>query len=918
MKSVFNFLTFILLASLLSSEVFAAVLTQTNQKTHLRWEIQSAQNQIKVSKDGNTVTIQSLDPDFFESFAGDVATVKLNKTYHSNYKFVEPKVSGEPYKLEISLKNQAVELFSFYQSKSKGYILDFWLNEDIVSTKEASAIPSRQSIKVAPITPLNKKKPRKTNKVEEVFGVKKGKNFGVIKPKSISKGNKSKQYRDFRYGAAFIWDYEPLIPPLGEDINLARKTPDYLYKVKDRKYLDDKKESHMQLTINFYNKKQWGLMTRSINLYEEKYGRKDSNRYINDFMKAVSMLRNSISKTIEPKFAAKVDEEGEELAPTSFSKKGVKAAARNLLVNVLDLSTDYELNKAILRYLVQHSRNDEDYIKALDYAKKLYVQASDNADDDMISYSSKVILNSLTNLKQLEKVSAFLGTKAVQRILSPQEGIAYKMYIDLANDDTKTVIRTYEANRRSFAKPVHPSIIYNTAEAMFRNAKYKTAISLYDNFITQYSHLSESSNSRLRIALSYDLLDKETNKVVKLYEDSINKSAKMDIRTESKLRYVGLRVNRNKELTKRDLETISFLNLADAEKKSLSKNNRKLLWLTRMRSMIVTEKYEEALAYLSTIPVDNLRRIDQRSFYADGAEIVLGVIKTAYLKKDYARAVKLWEVYKGKYETRVVKNPYLHFIVTDSFAKLGLYNSYERAYKKLQILNNSFQRRFPLWVDPHMKISIKDYMVELNLGRLLKERKIKELSKYLEANKERKNVNYNFYKGIVSYFNKNYTSSVESFEGLLVAPNINNLLTPEQSQQMIKYYLESLYESATPQRFRKNVVALTDDLRRESNSKVNELLVRADYLYLESLYGEKNVNYKQLKRKANEFLSVYKDSTYGNRVKYLKALAFVNTNEIDGGKSILSEIVNGKDVPEYLKGLARTELSTLKLRNKKL
>lgn len=921
MKSVIKILTFILSISI-SSNIFADVLKQDLLKTHLRWNIKAAKEQIKVSKSLSTVTIQSLDPEFFEQFSADIAKNEKQLGYHTNFRFSKPSVPGAPYKLDITLKDRSIELFSFYKSDESKYVLDFWINKDIVDTKSAAVAARPAKVKVAKLNSTPKKKIKKKKKtakltVAKAFSPKNSSKFSIITPSKSMSDEKDGKYRDFRYGAAFVWDYAPIIPPIERDIRLKEKAPDYFYTIKDRKLLDDKKEAHMQLSINFYRKAQWGLMTRSINLYEKRYGI-DNNKAFNEFMKAVSLIKNTIKEKLKPEFLSKLDEAGEIIPAQEYSRKGLKAAARNMLQTVISSTRDYELTKSVLRYLIQHGREENDHIQTLNFAKKLYVKASENFDDEMTTYSSRVILNSLAHLRQIEKIKEFLGNKAVMRILPKQVGMAYISYVNLIKDETNQILASYKTNKRSLAKPVHPAILYNTAEAYFRHAQYEKAIKLYDDFLGLYSHLPAAGHARLRIALSYDLLDRPTKKVLQLYKDSINKTTDLKVRYEAKLRYVGLRVNRNKKPTERDRETIAFINTSADEKRVLDKNLNKLLWLTRLRTMISRGKYEDALAYLATIPLDGLRVIDQRVFIADGAEIVLGVIQDAYLKEDYARAVKVWEVYKEKYENKVAKSSYLSFIVSDSFIKLGLNKSYLRSAKTLKTLKEERVRSFPIWVKAHKKITVKDYLVELDLNDYLKQGNFKELGQFLEKNKKNKNINYKFYKGLVSYHLKKYNDSVTNFESLLVTPNINNILTPKQSVQMLETYIESLYEVAKPKRFRMNIAAIVNDVRRNSAKAFGNFIERAEYLYLESLYSEQKVNFKLLERKASEFTAIYKKSDYQARVQYLNGVAKVNNNNIDDGKKILKSLIDNKDVPEYLKSLARSELSTLELKNRTL
>jgi tetratricopeptide (TPR) repeat protein len=918
MKYCFKFLTFFLITFGITGSVFAQLVDQTSQKSHLRWKIKATKELVRVSKKASTVTIQSLDPDFFERFSADVAKLKKNNNYHAKYIFTAPKVPGSPYKLNITLKDDSIELFSFYKREQGGYILDFWINQDVVATKESSLASTPKIVKVAKLNRkkiVKKKKP--SNKVSDVFGNKNNNKFNIINPEDVIDKQTGKKFRDFRYGAAFIWDYKAQIPPLASDISLKEKAPDFLFKIKDRTHLDDKKEAHMQLNINFYRKSQWGLMTRSILLYEERYGR-DTNKVLNDFMKAVSMIKNTIKNKVNPAFQSKLDAEGEIIPAETFSDKGVFAAARNILTGIVDSTKDYDLNKSILRYLIQYSRNESDYIQTLNYAKSLYVKASETFDDEMIIFSSRIILNSLANLRQLDKIKSFLANKAVSRVLPKQEGLAYIGFVNLFQDNTNQVISDFKVNQASLANPIHPSILFNTAEAYFRQAQYKKAIKLFDSFLNKYSFYSESGQARLRIALSYDLLGEKYSKVIRLYKDAINKSSSLTTRYEAKLRYVGLRVCRNKTPNENDLETIVFLDGSVGEKKSITPGLKKLLWLTRLRSMIASKKYNDALAYLTALPIDNLRRVDQRSFYADGAEIVLGIIQDSYLKGDFARAVKVWEVYKNKYENKVAKSPYMNFIVSDSFIKLSLYDSYERSVKELKDLRTKASRTFPLWVKPHKNIKLQDYLVELNLNYLLKQGKYKELDGFLEKNKANKNINYKYYNGLVSYNLKKYNNSVTSFESLLVNPNINNILTPNQSLRMLEIYLESLYETASTAKFRKNAAALTNDLRRNNKKEYVKIVTRADYLYIESLYSEQKVNYKLLGVKTNEFINGNEKSEYLLRVKYLGGVALLNTDDTTNGRKLLEEILNDKETPDYLKGLARSELTTLTLKNKTL
>jgi hypothetical protein len=920
MKSSFKELTFIFALIIVSQNLFAAIISQESLKTHLRWNIKAQKEQIKINKKGNRISLQSLDPDFFQSFSAEVSKLNDSPGYLKKLKFTEPSVPGTPYKLDIDLKDNSIELFTFYKQETKQYILDFWINQDVVATKKASIKKKTRKVKVAKLNKSKKLKVKKIKKENASLALRPNKKsrFNVIDPSQYKESDiKKSKFRDFRYGASFVWDYKALIPSLERDIDISVKAPDYLYPVEDLKNIDPKNETHMQLSINFYKKKQWGLMTRSIGLYEEKYGH-DNNKVLNNYMKALAMMKNSIKANLKPEYKSSINEDGDIVPGKDHSKAGIMAAARSLLKSVVEESRNYELSQAVLRYLIQYSRNEKDYIQTLEFSKKLYVKSSEAFDNDMIIYSSRAILNSLANLRQLNKIKDFLSNKVVLRVLPKQVGLAYIGFVNLENDNSTQVVADFVSKKNKLSNPIHPSILFNTAEAYFRLGQYKKSIKTFDRFITNNSFLNKSSNARLRIALSYDLLGRDYKTVLKLYDDAINKSSDMSVRYEAKLRYVGLRVNRNKKPTDKDFETISFLDAARAEKNALSAKHKKLLWLVRLRSLISQSKYDDALAYLSTLPLDSIRLIDKRAFNGDGAEIVLGMIQNAYLMNDYAKAVKVWEVYKNKYENKVANNPYMNFIVTDSFLKLGLSKSYNRSLEYLVKIKEKTVRRFPLWVTPHKNISVKDYIVELKLNKYLRDNDFKGLSAYLEKNKSNRNINYKFYNGIVDYKLSKYTSAVKSFEELLITPNLNNILTPNQNLKMIETYLEALYETAKPSKFRQNASALVNDLRVSKNNQYKKLVERADYLYLESLFSETETNYKLLSRKAGEFVNENKKSNYISRIEYLKGVALVNTNQQEEGKKVLNNLLSREGIPAYLKSLVRSELSTLEFKNKTL
>ena len=895
----------------------AQTLTQEEFKTHLRWVLKSAKEQVAIKKRNNKIILETLNEDLYQQMVGDIARLSKSKSYMKSFEYSNDNYPTEPARVVIELTDDSVELFSFFKEQQQKYVMDFWINKDRVATKKAALAKKQKTSKklqlASKVKPskISKKKDSKNNKSNLVSDS----GFNIIDPEKIVESKVNKSYRDFRYGAALIWDYQAFLAPLQKDVNLQVKAPDYLYKVKDRDYETDPKEAHMQLSIKFFRQKKWGLMTKSIKLYENKYG-SDDNQDINDFMKATSLIKNTIKEEIKP-LKKGVDPED---APKPISASGTLFAGINILNNIIERTNDYELKSAILRYVLQYTLDRNDYVKALQIAKKLYVSSSENLNDEMIIYSSKVILYSLARLRQLTKIQEFLNNKAVMRVLPKQVGKAYTSYVMLLNNKDNEIIQDYEAHARSYAKPIHPAILYNTAEAYFRQAKYEKAIKLFDEFTYHYSQLRVAGHARLRVATSYDLLDRPVKKVLKLYENAINRAVDPIVSYEAKLRYVGLRIARNKKLTKRDLETLSFLEKTPAEKMAQNNDTNKLLWLVRLRSFISREKYNDALAYLTTLPLQSLNLVDKRTFEGDGAEIVVGLIKQLYLAEDYARTVKVWEVYKNKYESKVAKSPYLSFMVSHAYLKLGLYDSFERSFKYLEKIQNNNTRTFPKWIREHKSLNVKNYMQELELIKLVISNEWDNAKVFLSKleQDEQKALNYNYYNGLVSYNLKQYNNAVESFERILTSPNQENILSPRQTANMLTNYVESLYQANNHERFRKNATALVKDIKKGKNPLYTSVLERIEYLIIESTTSEKDTNYKLVEKRSQQFITEYKKSNYLPRVQYLYGMSLIRNKKEKLGTETLNRLINSEGTPEYLKGLARSELSGLLIKNKTL
>ncbi len=887
----------ILACSLSSASVLADIINQETFKTHLRWNLKVPRDQFFVVKKDQSLHIETLNLQSYETLASEVGKLKTNSQYIEGIQFSKENFPARPASIIVKLKDPSVELFSFYRDADKKYILDFWINTDLVSEKTAAfqkPLPLPEVTKPAPKVVKKAEAPVKNDLLTKKSSLL---NVVEVKPTVVNEKAPNPEYRDFRYGASFIWDYRPMIPQLEKDINLAAKIPDSLFPIKDRDKLDDAKEAHMQLTINFYREEKWGLMNKSITLYEKKYGR-DSNHVHNEFLKANALLKGNLAKP----------------------NRGITQSAMAMLSNIKEMTEDYELKSSILRYLIQYNVDMKDHVKALELAKQLFVEARGEFDQNLVIQSSLTILHSLAELKQVEKIEEFLSDKKIAAILPPQMGMAYITFAMLSKDDTKELLKRYKTVEKSLAKPVHPAILFNVAESQFRQADYAASVKTFDEFIASYSYLMQAPYARLRLALAYELLDRPVAENLVLYKNAIDRSTDPSVRYEAKLRYVSLRLNRKINPTEADKETEVFMEQSPDETKALDQDLKKLLWLVRLRLFISTKDYDKALSYLTSIPLDALKPAERRVFEGDGAEVVFGLIQEAYLKEDYAKVVKIWEVYKDKYETKVAKNLYMNFVVCDSFIKLGLYKSYDRALASFKTVQGEESRNFPIWVERVKKTNLSEMIEELNLLRVVADQNWSEARAKLASYPVslRDSINYPYYLGLTNFHLKNYSEAVVEFEKVLVKQNPQNQLTPRQTADLLMGYVESLYQLKDQDRFKTVVKALAQDIAKSKSAPILNVSERVNYLLIESYAGESSPNYQELETMTKGFQEKFQKSPYTARIGYLYGLSLIKNSKVAEGREVLSNLTNDNKVPLHIKEMCRSELATLELAEKKL
>ncbi|MBC7539026.1 MAG: tetratricopeptide repeat protein [Bacteriovorax sp.] len=909
-----------------------SIMDQEKASTYLRWNFFTGRDQLQFNKKGNKVVIKTLNNDLYKNLKEELASLKIDQSYIKgiNYKESDTEAnSASALAIEIELKNDNVEMFSFYRERDKKYVVDFWMDGDTVSLNKAAIkkpieedqvvdvtskpLPIVPVITKAPKTKVKKNQANKPASKEDLVSIVKEdkilSSFIVDPNKVVVKSDKEilaeeveskKPYRDFRYGATFIWDYDPIAPAYKEVVNLKTKIPEIFYPIANRSFKKSEQEAHLQLTINLYRKKKWGLMYKSIKLFQQKYGMEKEWELV-EFIKANAILRENI-ETPNP-----------ELFKNAFS----------ILSTLSEKSENYELKKAIYKYLLTFYMAKGEHLKTLQLSKNYYAGTRDNFDFEESAIPAEAMLNSLAKLGQIEKIQELSQEKSMKKILPAQLILSYQTFSYLRSGDLTSLIALYEKNKASLAKPIDPVIMYNTAEAYFRVGRYNESMALYEDFVKNYSHEFVASNASLRIALCSDLMDRNYQDTLELYKRAIDQSVDSNVSYEARIRYVAFRGVRKIALDDRDLEIRIFLEQDKNLKTIPDKNLSKLLQQVRLRSLIVDGKYKEALAYLSLLPMVTMPKIDARVFDGDGAEIIYGIISDFYKKSEYSQVIKAWQTYKDKYVDKVAQDPFINFVVGSSYVKLGLYKGFDEVYASFEKLKDTPNRTFPIWIARGSFQKASDLLSELVLIKDIKLQNWDLVQKNIAVFGKRM-TNYNktnYYRGLVAFNQKNYPEAVTQFENFFSKQDQRIIYDPSDVADMIRAYTDSIYELGQTDKFLKVSEAILNDTNSfgTDNAYIQNVRERIAYLGIEITAGfGKKENYMLFEKKITDFKKANPRSIYTGRVNYLLGQAMIINQKVKEGRDVFTSLMNDKNTSDYIKELAKSELSLLNLKEKTL
>ena len=907
-------------------------LAQEKAATYLRWNLFAGRDQLQFSKNGAIVSIKTINEELYKSIKEELSNLKIEETYIKKISYKEHDPISHAESIEVELINASVEMFSFYREREKKYVVDFWIDGDTVTLSKAAL---QRPVDISPeekIEAENKaelelpkvvKRNKKINKTKEdiseekiVEKVKEDKVLSSIVLDPSKKNEKSeielkseeaaskKIFRDFRYGATYIWDYDPIAPAYREPLNLKTKIPEFFYPIANRQAKKNDKENHLQLTINLYRKKKWGLMYKSIKLFQQKYGANTEWELL-EFMKANAILRENI------------DSPQSDLFRSAFA----------MLNNLIEKSDNYEMKRALYKYLLSFYMQKNEHLKILQLSKSYYAATRNSFDFEESVIPAEAMLNSLAKLGQAEKVQELSEEKTIKKIMPQTTLLAYQSYALLRTNNLEGLIKLYEGHKTALLKSPDPVVLYNTAEAYFRTGQYQTAMNMYQTFANDFSHDFVASNATLRVAICSDLMDKNYNETLELYKKAIDLSVDPNISFEARVRYVAMRSVRKKVIDDRDREIRIFLE-QDKNNNAFApdKNLARLLQQVRLRTLIVDGRYKDALSYLSLIPLTTLSRIDTRAYEGDGAEIIYGIISDYFKKSEYSQVIKTWQTYKDRYIDKVALDPYINFIVGNSYIKMGLYKGFDDIYSAFLKLKDTPNRSFPIWLERENNLKAADLLSELVIVKDIKLKNWDLVHKNLEAfSKAMPKYNrINYYEGLVAYNEKEYAKSVSAFENFYSKETGRIIYDPADIADMIRAYTDSIYELGQMDKFLKVSEAILNDTKTfgMDNAYITNVRERIAYLCIEISANkgikETKENFMTLENKITDFKARHPKSIYLGRINYIWGQALVTNKQTKEGREVFTNLINDKDVSDYLKELAKSELSLLNLQEKTL
>lgn len=871
-SSIFKYIIYIFI--IISASVHSLEFKKEKNSKFLRWYLKVNKDQLIVTKTENWVLIETFEEKIFEELKLTLERNELENDYFRSVKFTKEYFPERPAQVQLFLKNNTIELFKFFKPEDQQLVLDFWVNPEIKVT-ETEKIEVPESKPVVEQRIVEEKKPDLKNDFKPLATVDR-----VVSWTSSNEDVEKNSYKDFRYGGTILWPYKGMEPQHQPDIILGSKVPEFFFPLKTPNVSKDDRESTLQLMINFYKKEKFGLMKKTIDLFNQKFKANDKEKVFLSYLEANTLLKSAIAN------------------PSSTIMQGGMAR----LENIIKQSDEYGYQKVSYRFLIQYAINRGDYKKSLELSKNFFIRSNENRDKEMIYLSTKTILYSLAQLNQVEKLDQFINEPQVAQWLDTQEGVSYKIYSQFKRREYQKVLSSFERIEKTLERPLDSSICFHVAESYFQVGELEKALSYYKDFITHHAFLSYSSYARTRKALISELIEEPISKVLGNYLEAIDKATLPDARVEAKIRYVAAAYNRKQVVTDGDKLILAFLDIKDDEKSWLVGDNQLLLWQTRLRSFIREGNYSDALTYFTTIPTDKMAMIHKRLFEADGTEIVLGLMQKSYQEGDNGRVIKLWGIYQDKMGGNLKENKQALFYAGNASMRLGLKTNSE------QILANYRTARdhYPQWVKRDYTSYEDDAVIA---KQIVLNKKWDKLDEHLSQYKNKDGV-YAWAKVHLFMSKNEFRQAQVIIEELLVNKNLLKAIEPSELSDILDLYLTCLDKTENAERLQQRIAAVIDVMGNKKDL-FKEVRERARFLLSESLVREKNRKAEEVIEYLDGFILEFPKSSYAPRIVYNKALYLFSQDRKEEGTKVLNELIKNNTTPEYIREMAKSELHSL-------
>jgi hypothetical protein len=899
------------------------LVTYRDFKNFYRVEIKTLKNEIKIENNPNVITLQFSDETIFKEVAQNLEGVEIENPFIKSVNIENTKSSNEKINLNINfiLKQDGIEVFHFYNDQDNALVLDFWKDPSSQKSVEnssekksnatlsAESKPSTNSPILASggnLSPSHKKESLILKK-ENILENELNRIVEINETKSKKIVEHQNKIRDFRYGASFIWNYPALIPVYSKNINYLNKTPDFFYPMKHSGKFQNQKETEIQLIRNLYQQGKFGLMNKSMEIFEK--------------------INGSPEKILEEEFNY--------LKANSIIKLAIRNNDKSLLqlgLSKIDLikenTQNVDFKKALQLYLYHYYDNKNDHLNSLHIAKNIYVFSKETFDEDSSQFAMERILYHLARLNQTERIEEIINEKSIQKLLSPQILKAYFYFTLIQKEKYKDLINDFKSSKVSFQGLILESILFNVSEANFRIGHYQEALENFQLFVKTYPLDSFNPFARLRIALISDILGNSLTDVSKLYKNVIDQSTNSKVRYEAKIRYIGLMVARNLNPSPENIQNLIFLKSEPDETKEIDANIKKILWQVRLRTFINTKSYESAFNYLKTLPLNNFKVMEKNIFINDGSEIVKGLILESYKMGDYPKTVKTWESNKDIYFKNINIDPNLIYLLIKSYFHLGFDQYYTSLIDQLKSSQIKHTLSFPKWIELEGFNVDSDIVHDIEILSLIRKLNIDEAlvknNSFIENNP--RYIKGHFLNAKLYFLKKDYPQTIQSSEKFLLESDNLNILNQEEISQLYLYYGQSLFtledESLTTEKgkFKKYALNILDKTSSIKNKSSFLLSMREQIAYylIESLY-KTNLPEDQiiLETLTDKFITESKDSLFKYRVQFIQGMNLIALKRKEGTE-VLIKLGKDQSTPVYLKELINTELKYQKFKSETL